>query len=247
MSLHRFLLLRFDAPLMSFGGIAVDEHGVTQAFPALSMLTGLLANALGYDHRDAIVLQRLQERIRLGARRDRAGSHLIDFQTVDLGQDFLSEAWTTRDKPARRGGGTAKAGTHIRYRHYWADAVFAVALTLNPEAEDPNLDRTAQALQEPERPLFLGRKSCIPATSILAGEVEATSILDALLAIPVSDRADKGDLIAWWPVLGESAPPKDKGRQITVSDERDWNNQIHVGRRFLWEATLTRSELKDGQ
>jgi CRISPR system Cascade subunit CasD len=246
MSLRRFLLLRFDAPLISFGGIAVDEHGVTQAFPALSMLTGLLANALGYDHRDAIPLQRLQERIRLGARRDRAGSHLIDFQTVDLGQDFLSESWTTHDKPARRGGGTARTGTHIRYRHYWADAVFSVALTLNPEAEDPSLDRIARALHEPERPLLLGRKPCIPATPILPGEVEAAGIHDALLAIPIANRADKGDLTAWWPVFGEPSLPRNKGRQITVSDERDWMNQIHVGRRLLWEATLARSELNDG-
>jgi len=34
------ILLRFDAPLMSFGGVLVDEHGVTRQFPGASMLTG---------------------------------------------------------------------------------------------------------------------------------------------------------------------------------------------------------------
>jgi CRISPR system Cascade subunit CasD len=247
MSPHHFLLLRLEAPLMSFGGVAVDEHGVTAAFPALSMLTGLVSNALGYDHRDAPLLQRLQERIRLGVRRDRVGEHLVDFQTVDLGQDFLAEAWTTHDAPASRGGGTAKEGTHIRYRHYWADAVFTVALTLEPEREGPDLDHIAHALRLPERPLFLGRKPCIPAAPILAGEIEAECIRDALLAAPLSDRTDAGDLIAWWPVHGEPNPPEGKGRQIAVSDERDWTNQIHAGRRFLWEAPLARPEAHDGQ
>ena len=41
------LLLRLDAPLMSFGAPMVDSNGVIQEFPALSMLTGLLGNALG--------------------------------------------------------------------------------------------------------------------------------------------------------------------------------------------------------
>jgi CRISPR-associated Cas5-like protein len=34
------LLLRFDAPLMSFGGVMVDQHGPTDRFPGLAMLTG---------------------------------------------------------------------------------------------------------------------------------------------------------------------------------------------------------------
>ena len=36
------LLLRFDAPLMSFGGPIVDQRGVTRDFPAASMLAGLI-------------------------------------------------------------------------------------------------------------------------------------------------------------------------------------------------------------
>ena len=42
----RALVLRFDAPLMSFGGVMVDQHGVIDRFPGTAMLTGLLANAL---------------------------------------------------------------------------------------------------------------------------------------------------------------------------------------------------------
>src|SRR5262245_50040362 len=108
------LLLRFDAPLISFGGPAVDQERVIQEFPARSMLAGQFANALGYEHRDAPKTQRLQDRIQYAARRDRQGKRLTDFQTVDLGQSFLrGTGWTTWGRPEERAGAFS-TGTHIR-------------------------------------------------------------------------------------------------------------------------------------
>ncbi|WP_324669367.1 type I-E CRISPR-associated protein Cas5/CasD [Geochorda subterranea] len=43
----RALVMRFDAPLVSFGSVLVDQHGFIDLFPGTSMLTGLVANALG--------------------------------------------------------------------------------------------------------------------------------------------------------------------------------------------------------
>ena len=43
----RHLILRLEAPLMAFGGETIDNYGVIRRFPSASMLTGLLANALG--------------------------------------------------------------------------------------------------------------------------------------------------------------------------------------------------------
>ena len=54
-------VLRFDAPWMSFGGVVVDHHGFTERFPGRSLLTGLVANAIGLDHSDTDALQDLQE------------------------------------------------------------------------------------------------------------------------------------------------------------------------------------------
>jgi CRISPR system Cascade subunit CasD len=238
------LLLRLDAPLMSFGGVQVDERGVTEAFPTLSMLTGLLGNALGYEHRDADRLERLQERLGYAARRDRPGTALVDFQTVDLGQPFLRETWTTLGAVAARGGGSAKTGTHIRYRHYWADAVFTVALTLEPESEDPGLATCAAALVAPERPLFLGRKSCLPAVPVVLGTVRSESLRAALLRAPLSHRADAGPWAAWWPRASEPRPPDGAGRLLPLYDRRDWRNQIHTGRRLLWEGRIEPAELE---
>ena len=67
------LILRFDAPLMSFGAPIVDNQGEIQPYPALSMMTGLLGNALGFDHSEFDRLERLQERLRYASRQDRRG------------------------------------------------------------------------------------------------------------------------------------------------------------------------------
>jgi len=172
------LLLRFDAPLMSFGDVIVDHHNVTDRFPRLSLLTGLFGNALGYRHGDAEALEALQARIEFAARWDVAPTALVDYHTVDLGQEKMKNAgWTTRGVPEHRGGGPdAKLGTHIRYRHYWANGVMTVAMTLTGE-DEPSVSTLAAALREPARPLFLGRKTCLPAAPVLRAMIEAPDVL----------------------------------------------------------------------
>src|SRR5690606_31602973 len=83
------LILRFDAPLMSFGAVVVDQNNPAWRFPGAAMLTGLLANALGWDHRDTAQLQGLQDRLRFAARWDAEPELLTEYQTVDLGQPFM--------------------------------------------------------------------------------------------------------------------------------------------------------------
>lgn len=245
MTSREYLVLRLDAPLMSFGGVAVDQHGVTESFPTLSMLTGLLGNALGFEHRDATDLERLQDRIRYAVRRDRAGEPLVDFQTVDLGQDFMRQGWTAYGEVAERAGGSARTGTHIRRRHYWADALFSVVLTLDPLDDQPDLDAVAEALRRPARPLFLGRKPCVPSAPLLAGRLKAVHLRDAVEAAPLQDRSrpEGGGFAVWWPRLdGEPEPASSSGRLLAVSDRRDWSNQIHAGRRFVWHSRLPAAE-----
>lgn len=240
---YEVLLLRFEAPLMSFGAVHVDENGPTDRFPGRSLVTGLLGNALGWHHRDADALQRLQERMRLASRIDRAGDRLVDYHTVDLGHPDLREGWTTWNTPAGREGGKAKEGTHIRYRHYLADAIVTAAVQLDPAAEAPTLADLAGALEFPARPLFLGRKCCLPSGRILLGVVEASSLLEALRRVPLSLRV-KGDadaeqlaaLPARWPANLESSPQR--SREVALYGDRDWTNQIHTGRSLYREGPL---------
>ncbi len=49
----RHLLLRLEGPLMAFGGETIDNLGVIRDFPAQSMLTGLIANALGWRREES--------------------------------------------------------------------------------------------------------------------------------------------------------------------------------------------------
>lgn len=241
--MRAFLLLRFDAPMVSFGSTMVDNLGRTQDYPGLSLLTGLLGNALGFDHGDADRLQRLQGRLRYAVRCDRRGERLTDFHTVDLGQEFLKgTGWTTWGTVDGRAGGSASTGPHIRYRDYLVDAVYTLALELSPADEDPDIASLASALAHPARPLFLGRKCCLPAAPILLDVTQAPTLLDALKMAPaLSEARSRGSLEAWWPEDEEG----DQGRLIATVDERDWRNQIHAGRRMLRHGLLTEQELID--
>lgn len=226
-----FLLLALDAPLMSFGGVAVDNLGVTERFPGQSLLTGLLGNALGLRHQDTAALERLQARIQYGVRVDAPGHRLLDFQTVDLGQAHLVDTgWTTRGAPEGRAGASSTA-THIRQREYLADAAVWVALTLEPAEEAPDLEALAEALRRPARPLFIGRKCCLPSRPIPEALVQADSLEDALLKarwLRDPERSDR-QVTVWLPAEG----PDTQGDAQPVRDRRDWETQLHQGQRFV--------------
>lgn len=233
------LLLRFDAPLMSFGTTVVDNRNPTAQFPGLSMVTGLLGNALGFTHGESAALSRLQARINYAVRCDSVGEAVHDFQTVDLGQDFLSSGgWTTRGRTEGREGGGAKEGTHIRYRDYLADACFTLALRLDEAKEIPTLTDVEGALLRPVRPLFFGRKPCLPARPILLGSGDFESLIQALVQAPLARMAsEKPDgWLAWWPP--EEGEPA-RSRTLWVADSRDWANQVHTGRRRIQEGWLS--------
>jgi CRISPR system Cascade subunit CasD len=220
------LMLRFDAPLMSFGAVVVDQNHPIWRYPGKSMLTGLLGNALGWDHRDTDRLQALQDRLRFAARWDAEPVPIQDYQTVDLGQDFLVDTgWTTRGKREDRAGANSKE-THIRFRDYWANGVMTVALTVTGE-ESPTLDALETALRYPARPLFLGRKSCLPSGPILIGRRQAESLKAALATEPLAEigpRRRPRVIDALWP-LDEGAGQGTEERY----DRRDWRNNIHRG------------------
>jgi len=233
------LILRFDAPLMSFGGVMVDQHNVTDRFPGLSLFAGLLANALGWRHQDFDRIGRLQGRLLLACRWDILGEAIEDYHTVDLGQPKMRDkGWTTRGEPEHRDGGDAKFGTHIRHRHYWANGVLTSALALGGADETPTLDELEAALRRPARPLFLGRKTCLPSAPILIGRQAGANVLAILQTLPRTtcpQRPAKSPMPARWPAdLGHA-----RDEQIhPVYDQRDWKNQWHAGSRLVAEGLL---------
>jgi CRISPR system Cascade subunit CasD len=231
----RHLLLRLSSPLIAFGGEAIDNLGVIRDFPALSMVTGLFANALGWDRGEDQLHNRLQERLLMGARLDEQGSRMTDCQTAQLGAN--DKAWTTwGTAEERRGGAASYDSPHLRFRDYHADLTALVAVRLEPADESPTLEDIAQALDRPQRPLFIGRKPCLPAGRLVAGWIEADSILTALQAAPLAIGA-RG-LRAQWPD-GEGQLAGD--RAVDVCDERNWTSGVHGGWRSVREGLIKNS------
>lgn len=235
----RHLVLRLASPLIAFGGETIDHYGVIREFPALSMLTGLLANALGWDRSETVLHDRLQRRLRIGTRLERPGHRITEYQTAVLYED--DSGWTSRGSPEGRSKSPSyqpdaqgrKALTLQRFRDFHADRVARVVVRLDPGEEAPTLDMIAAALDRPCRPLFLGRKPCLPTGRLVEGWIEAETILAALELLPHESEA--GELRAQWPD-GEGRLPGD--RLIDLCDERDWPSNLHGGWRPVREGLL---------
>jgi CRISPR system Cascade subunit CasD len=226
------LLLRLEAPLMAFGAVAVDAYGPVDDIPSASLLTGLLANALGWDRTEAARHQALQDRLRHAARRDREGERVADFQTAEL--DHGDRGWTTSGVPEGRAGGAGTyAGKHIRRRWYDADAAVTVALRLDPADDAPTLADLAEALDRPARPLFLGRKPCLPSVRLVLGIFPAENCLAALALAPLTDHATPSPR-CFWPT-GEG-PAQGARRQL--AGRRSWRVNVHTGAETWWEGRV---------
>jgi len=240
----RHLLLRLEAPLAAFGDVMIDRIGPVRETPAASTVSGLLANALGLYRWDVAALGRLQDRIVFGCRVDRRGVRFTDFQTAQLAKRDVG--WTTRGAAEGRDGGDATyESPHIRERDYHADACVTVALRLHEPDDAPTLDDVVRALDEPVRPLFLGRKPCLPAGPLLVGEIDAPTVYEALLIAPFEGRGPTGRRHAVDDVLrvvlpaGEPRPPG--FRDVRASERRDWPAGVHAGELLTHHGDVPRA------
>lgn len=235
----RHLLMRLEAPLIAFGGETIDNYGVIRDFPALSMVTGMLANALGYRREESELHDRLQARLVLGARLDCDVQRLRDYQTAQLFES--DQGWTTLGVPEGRAKSPSysmqpdgrKSLTWQRYRDYHASLSVLVALRLEPAGESPTLDDLAQALDHPARPLFIGRKTCLPSWRVFAGWHEAENVLGTLQAAQLPGNASH--LRMQWPE-GEGVLAGD--RLLDLCDERNWRSGVHGGWRPVRDGSF---------
>ena len=241
----RHLIVNLESPLMAFGGETVDSYGVIRSFPAASMLTGLLANALGWRRIDRERHQGLQDRLVFAARIDRephGGLSMRDFQSAAINN--TEQGWTTRGYPEGRGGGTYQ--NHLRYRDYFADMVVTVALRLDPVDGEPALEGLADALREPARPLFIGRKPCLPSAQLFAGIIDGDTALAALRDWPLAKVAGSASSIrTLWPE-GEGVADVDPNQRHMLTDQRNWVSGLHGGGRAVCEGFLDRDQFPLG-
>ncbi len=218
--------------MASFGGEAIDNRGVIRDFPAQSMVTGLFANALGWNRWMRSEHQRLQERIVFGAVHDADPDtrRMTDYQTAKLSKG--DRGWSTRGSPLGRAGGVnTYIGSHQRWRDYHTDLRMSLVARLNPEDEEPTLDTLSAALQRPARPLFIGRKPCLPTVAMFRGWVDGPHVVDAL-----RDVTPGGDLCeASWP---DDEGTVESDRTVAITDERNWISGLHGGARLVRRGRL---------
>jgi CRISPR system Cascade subunit CasD len=221
------LLLRLEGPLQAWGDVAFDPRRPTREFPSRSGLAGLLANALGWEHRDAARTTALQDALRYAVREDVRPTLLRDYQTADL-EAIGSQGWTHWGMEKR--GGSAKEGTQILEKFYLADGSFLAAVALG-EGAPAALDELEDALRRPARPLFLGRKGCPPSMPVLEGRREAETPYVALQDAPLPRwrDAEQPPLRCWY--TPGQGPAADAAALTEVWDRRDFATQRFTGSR----------------
>lgn len=225
-----YVYLRFDAPMMSFGAAySVGSRSRDDPFnsgghlpqgaarlPPRSTLTGLIGNALGFDRSEVARLQNLHDRIRFAAALVRPGRLEDDLQAAQIGAG--DAGWTTRGFPeGRRGGAITYQSPYVRKMQYWADAEVAVTLRLIGD-DELDTESVAAALHRPERPLFLGRKTHLPAGPIYRGMHAAKDAYTAL------EQADLDTM----PILWDQREGPDDA-PLVRRDDRNWSNGVHAG------------------
>ena len=228
----RWLKCQLRAPIASFGSETIDSFGGTGLYPAQSMLTGMIANALGWHRSMREEHQALQDRLicGLGQESDAAKRILVDYQTAKLNKD--DTAWTTSGKPTGRDG-DSYSGSHQRWRSYLSDLQLFLVIRLSPEDDAPTLDDIASAFDFPARPVFVGRKSCLPSANIRLGWIEASGTYQALEEA-MEAHGEPGRYRVQWP--SESAELH--ANTVSVTDERDWQSGLHGGLRFVCNGTI---------
>ncbi len=156
----RVLALFLDSPLQSWGYQSRFDRRTSLSYPTRSGVLGLLCAALGVDRRDKRGLGRLDESLSILIYSFGHPSMITDYHTVGGGYDARTES--QKIVPKADGG---KGGTVVTYRDYLQDARFGVLVC----GKHDLLEKLSAALHEPKWGIWLGRKSCIPASVVPQG------------------------------------------------------------------------------
>lgn len=141
------LVLTLRGPLQAWGTSARYSRRTTDDHPSKSGILGMCAAAMGRRRTDPI--EDLLD-LRVAMRLDVPGSLLRDFQTaVHL---------------------TSGDAMPLTYRDYLQDAIFVVAVS----GDGDLLEAIAAAIRSPKYPLYLGRRSCVPAGPLTPLVVEGS-------------------------------------------------------------------------
>lgn len=145
------LLLRFRAPMMSFGDHSRFTIRDTRREPTKSAVIGVLCAALGRPRSESVADL---ASLKMGVRLNQEGLVQWDYHTV---MDSIKSSGN-------------KGDTVISHRYYIADADYLIGL----EGNSSQLEPLDQALQFPCWQLYFGRKSFVPSVPVRIGIVDLT-------------------------------------------------------------------------
>lgn len=154
MSNPLLLLLRLEGPLQSWGTRSRWDVRDSAPEPTKSGIIGLLGCAMGIPSRDRRLQDELDASLMLGVRVESPGLPLVDFHTI------------TGMLPRADGGFKGSPddpATIISPRTYLQDAAFLAVLG-GPE---DLIRRCHDAVLDPQWPVYLGRKCCVPTRPIV--------------------------------------------------------------------------------
>ena len=177
----QFLLFQLQAPLASWGDVAVGQYRGSRDAPGNAAIVGLLGAALGVLRSDEPAHAALRDSYGFAVGTVAAGQLLRDYHTAQVpGRSDL------KDRPHRTRRDELsvpkhKLNTILSTRDYRQNAAWAVAVQALPGAPH-NLAALAQALREPRFVLYLGRKCCPPAAPLAPQVRDADSAHAALAA-----------------------------------------------------------------
>jgi CRISPR system Cascade subunit CasD len=174
------LIFQLQAPLSSWGDVAVGEYRPTADYPSQSAIHGLLGAALGIDRGDEKAQGALRAGLRMAVGVLDQGRLLRDYHTsqVPSRTDLKKRPHATRRDELRVP--KEDLNTILSSRDYRQNAASVVALqSLAPSPY--SLDELAAALATPRFVLYLGRKSCPPAAPLHPRVLDAESIRAAFV------------------------------------------------------------------
>ncbi|MDH5718653.1 MAG: type I-E CRISPR-associated protein Cas5/CasD [Spirochaetia bacterium] len=149
----KYIVLRLSAPLMSFGEGDYWDIRSTGVFTTKSAVSGLLATCFGWSRNDVEQIRNLSDNISVSVRQDNHFSLLRDYHTI---------------LNTLKADGKPNPHAVQSYRSYIMDGEFSVLISANSETL---FNEIKTALDNPQWPVFLGRKSCVPSLPIYWDEI----------------------------------------------------------------------------
>ena len=155
-----YAALFFDAPMVSFGVDSKFDQRDTLTFPSRSVVTGLLAAAMGIPRGDRAGLAELAELDVVGiVFLNSPGRIEEDYHTIGGGYGKKQAAFVPINAMGKN------RGTVQTHRCYLAGCRSAAVIS----GDAGLIDRVAAALRDPVWGGWIGRKCCIPATPVFQG------------------------------------------------------------------------------